>query len=147
MQINERVTNDDEHKLAMGRLDQLMIHCANDDEVAELTALAKAIQAYERERWPIDPPDAVDAVEFELDRHLATLDGLTDIFGSRERLADFMTRRIRADADEMQQLHESYNIEMAVLQRPHRAGEGWYPILEGHLPWRQELKDSVLVAA
>ena len=147
MHVVKHVRNDAEHKLAMGRLDRLMNNCANDDEVAELKALGKAIQAYERVRWPFDPPDAVDAVEFELDRHLATLDGLTEIFGSRERLADFMTRRIRANDDEMRQLHEHYNIEMEVLERPNRTGEGWYPISEGHLPWRQELKDSVLVAA
>ena len=136
------ITDDAEHKRAMARLDQLFNNCANDDEVAELRALAKAISAYERVRFPMDPPDAVDAVVFELDRYVATLDELTEIFGTRSALVDFITRRKRPDEVVKRELHERYNIDMETLSRPWREGEGWYMITEGHLPWRQELRDS-----
>ena len=142
MQVGIQVTDDAGHKRALARLDELFNNCANDDEVAELRSLAKAISAYEKVRFPIDPPDAVDAVVFELDRHVATLDELTEIFGSRSALVDFITRRSRPDEAAKRALHARYNIDMETLSRPWRECEGWYMITEGHLPWRQELADS-----
>ena len=136
------ITNDAEHKRALARLESLFGSPRNSDGGREARALAKAISAYEKVRFPIDPPDAVDAVVFELDRYVATLDELTEIFGSRSALVDFITRRSRPDEAAKRALHVRYNIDMETLSRPWREGEGWYMITEGHLPWRQELADS-----
>lgn len=136
------ITNDAEHKRALARLEALFGSPRNSDAGREARALAKAISAYEKVRFPIDPPDAVDAVVFELDRYVATLDELTEIFGSRSALVDFITRRSRPDEAAKRELHERYDIDMETLSRPWREGEGWYMITEGHLPWRQELADS-----
>lgn len=42
------------HKLALARLDTLMNAEAGSPEVEELSSLAEAIQAYERERFAAD---------------------------------------------------------------------------------------------
>ena len=138
------ITDDATHKRALARLEALFGSPRHSDGGREARALAKAISAYERVRFPMDPPDAVDAVVFELDRYVATLDELTEIFGTRSALVDFITRRKRPDADAKRELHERYDIDMETLSRPWREGEGWYMITEGHLPWRQELRDSAL---
>ena len=49
-----------QHEIALKRIDQLM-DASRPDEVAELSALAIAVERFERHAFPIEPPSAPDA--------------------------------------------------------------------------------------
>lgn len=53
-----KIETDDDHKVALARIDALMSAEAGTPEADELSALADAVQAYEEVRFPIAPPTA-----------------------------------------------------------------------------------------
>src|SRR5207247_1966195 len=50
--------------------------------------LALLIEDYERKRWPIDPPVAVDAIRYRMDTAGFTQGDLGRLLGSRQRASD-----------------------------------------------------------
>lgn len=55
--------------------------------------LALVIEDYERKHWPIDPPDAVDAIRYRMETGEHTQADLGRLLGSRQRASDILTRK------------------------------------------------------
>src|SRR5262245_13498764 len=55
--------------------------------------LALVIEDYERKRWPIDPPDPVDAIRWRMDTGGLTQADLGRLIGSRQRASDILARK------------------------------------------------------
>ena len=57
-----------EHEAALSRIDEIFDAPVGTPEGDELDMLVKQVAAYEGERYPIPPPDPVDAIEFRMDQ-------------------------------------------------------------------------------
>lgn len=68
------VTNDEEHKVALARIQELWDCVTDTPESDELEALAALVDAYESKRWPFDPPEPIEAERFRLEQE-ANSDG------------------------------------------------------------------------
>lgn len=55
-------------------------------EAGRFDVLATLIESYERKRWPIDPPSAVDAILYRLEMAGFTQGDLARLLGSRSRV-------------------------------------------------------------
>lgn len=66
-----RIESDAEYEAALARVETLMDADAGSPQEAELVMLAILIEQYEREHYPIAPPDPVDAMLFRLDQQRA----------------------------------------------------------------------------
>jgi HTH-type transcriptional regulator / antitoxin HigA len=55
--------------------------------------LALIIEDYERKRWPIEPPDTIDAIRYRMDTGGHTQADLGRLLGSRQRASDILTRK------------------------------------------------------
>lgn len=58
----------EEHKAALSRIDEIFDAPVGTPEGDELGLLVKQVEAYETERYPIPPPDPVDAIEFRMEQ-------------------------------------------------------------------------------
>lgn len=57
-------------------------------EADRFDVLATLIASYEREHWPIDPPDAVDAIRYRMEQAGYTQADLARLIGSRSRASE-----------------------------------------------------------
>ncbi len=69
------IRSGEEHKAALSRIDEIFDAPVGTPEGDELDLLVKQVEAYEAERYPIPPPDPVDAIEFRMDQEGRRLGG------------------------------------------------------------------------
>jgi HTH-type transcriptional regulator / antitoxin HigA len=60
-------------------------------EADRFDLLALIIEDYERKRWPIEPPDAIDAIRYRMEMSNYTQADLGRLLGSRQRASDVLT--------------------------------------------------------
>ncbi len=65
----------EEHEAALSRIDEIFDAAVGTPEGDELGLLVKQVEAYEAKRYPIPPPDPVDAIEFRMDQEERGFDG------------------------------------------------------------------------
>ena len=80
--------------------------------------LALVIEDYERMRWPIDPPDPVDALRWRMETGGFTQADLGRLIGSRQRASDILSRRRRLTMQMAWKLHRAWGIPAEALIRP-----------------------------
>ena len=127
MPITPKVTTKAEHKRALARVSAMMNNCADDAEVEELRALAKAVQAYEQEHfefWKLTS-DGADHLEFMLDEEQTTLDELVPVFGGMEPFLAFMTRKRNLDPETLEALVSELGIKRERIDKPFCKPESW----------------------
>ena len=64
----EKMRSDEEYDAAMERIDEIFDAPVGSAEGEELEVLVGLVEAWEGERYPIPPPDLVDAIAFRIDQ-------------------------------------------------------------------------------
>jgi HTH-type transcriptional regulator/antitoxin HigA len=83
--------------------------------------LAALIEAYEAKRWPVDPPDAVEAIRFRMEQSGLGQADLARLLGSRSRASEIMGRKRSLTLEQAWKLHREWHIPAESLLRPRRA--------------------------
>ena len=144
----EAVTDD----ATYDRIQKLLVSKMNTplgtpDEEAELQALAKAANRYAAERWPDlenTVTDGVHEILFLFDMGSVTIEGLLEVFGGREALVAYMTRRQQLDDETIDVIVERFNTKREFIDKPFCKPEGWdYDVRPGDAEWWVELTEMV----
>ena len=90
---------------------------AESDELDILTTL---IEAYEREHYPIDLPDPIEAIKFRLEQTGKDSRALIGIIGQRTRVYEVMKGKRPLSLNMIRKLHEKLEIPAEVLIQPAR---------------------------
>jgi HTH-type transcriptional regulator/antitoxin HigA len=85
-----------------------------------LDVLATLIDAYEADRYRMDPPDPIEAIKFRMEQQGLTRRDLEEIIGTRTRIAEVMNRKRGLSIAMIRRLHERLGISADVLIRPSR---------------------------
>ena len=85
-----------------------------------LDVLATLIDAYEVQRYPMDPPDPVEAIKFRMEQQGMTRKDLEGVIGTRTRIAEVLNRRRSLSIGMIRRLHEKLGISAEVLIQPSR---------------------------
>ncbi len=109
-----------DHKAALAEIEALWGARAGTPRGDRLDVLATLIDAYEAERFPIDPPDPVEAIKFRMEQQGLTRRDLEAIIGSRTRIAEILNRKRPLSIGMIRRLHEHLGIPAEVLIRPTR---------------------------
>jgi HTH-type transcriptional regulator/antitoxin HigA len=83
--------------------------------------LALLIEDNERKRWPIDPPNPVDAIRYCMETGGYTQAELGRLLGSRQRASDVLKRKRRLTMQMAWKLHREWGIPAEALIRPQKA--------------------------
>ena len=87
-------------------------------EADRFDLLALVIEDYEKKRWPIEPPDPVDAIRYRMATGNFTQADLGRLIGSRQRASDILKRRRRLTMQMAWKLHRDWGIPAEALIRP-----------------------------
>lgn len=88
-------------------------------EADRFDVLATLIEAYEREHWPIDPPDPVEAIRYCMERQGYTQSDLAALLGSRSRASEILKRRRPLTLEMVRKLHQEWGIPAESLLQPY----------------------------
>lgn len=81
----------------------------------ELDILVALIEAYEREHYPIDQPDPIEAIKFRLEQTGKDFRALIGVIGQRTRVYEVMRGARPLSLNMIRNLHRKLQIPAAVL--------------------------------
>ena len=109
-----------DYEAALVVIERLWEARAGTPEGDRLDILATLVDAYENEHYPMDPPDAIEAIKFRMEQQGLDRKDLAAILGSRTRVAEVLNRRRGLSINMIRRLHEKLGISVEVLIRPIR---------------------------
>jgi len=89
-------------------------------EADRFDLLASIIEDYERKRWPIEPPDTIDAIHYRMETGGYTQADLGRLLGSRQRASDILTRKRPLTMRMAWRLHREWGVPAEALIAPPR---------------------------
>lgn len=113
-----------DYKAALKRVEELMDARPGTPEDDELDVLATLVDVYEEERFPIDPPDPIDAILFRMEQMDLTRKDLEPSIGASSRVSEVLNRRRPLSLAMIRSLHEHLGIPLDILARasPEQSG-------------------------
>jgi len=82
-----------DYKAALKSLESLMSARANTPEGDRLDVLVTLVEAYERKHFPMDLPDAVEAIKFRMEQRGLTPKDLEPLIGRSNRVYEVLNRK------------------------------------------------------
>ena len=111
-----------DYEQALRRVEELWDSREGSAESDELDILTTLIEAYEREHYPIDLPDPVEAIKFRLEQKGKDSRALIGVIGQRTRVYEVMRGKRPLSLNMIRNLHEKLDIPAEVLIQPARGG-------------------------
>lgn len=87
----------------------------------KLAVLATLIEAYEREHYPVDLPDPIEAIKFRLEQQGKSTRALVGIIGQRTRVYEVLQKKRALSLEMIRNLHDKLGIPANVLIQPTRS--------------------------
>jgi len=107
-----------DHDAALREIDRLWGAKTGTAKGDSLEVLLALVEGYERDHYPIDPPDPIDAIRFRLEQAGLDRRALTGVIGSRTRVYEVLRGDRPLTLAMIRRLHERLGIPAEVLIRP-----------------------------
>jgi HTH-type transcriptional regulator/antitoxin HigA len=109
-----------DHERALREIERLWGARKSTADGDRLDVLATLAEAYEREHFPIDPPDPIEAIRFRLEQQGLDAHALVGVIGGRSRVYEVMERKRALSLTMIRRLHQRFGIPAEVLIQPVR---------------------------
>jgi len=114
------IRTDQDYQAALRRVESLWDCKAGSAECDELDVLATLVDAYEREHYPVDLPDPIEAIKFRLEQQSKDTRALIGIIGQRTRVYEVLQKKRSLSLAMIRNLHDKLGIPAKVLIQPSR---------------------------
>jgi HTH-type transcriptional regulator/antitoxin HigA len=111
------IQNDADHAQAKALVDSLMTSKSLADH-AKLSAQARLIEVYEKERWPQKSATLADVLSYLLDQHDLTRAALVPLLGTPSRVSEVMSGKRELSITMIQRLRARFRISADALIPP-----------------------------
>ena len=117
MPVIRVIKNDDQHAAALARLTKLMaVKLAPDSpEESELEVLSLLVEHYEKDRFPIDKPDPVEAIKFRMDQQGLSQKDLIPFIGSAPKVSEVLNHKRPLSLSMIRKLNTGLKIPLDIL--------------------------------
>lgn len=105
----------EEYKIALQRAEELFDSKKGTPEGDELELLLILIDKYEKDHFPIDLPDPIEAIKFRMEQLQMKPKDLADLIGYKSRVSEILNRKRKLTLDMIRKLHVNLNIPTDVL--------------------------------
>lgn len=109
------IRSEADHDAAIARIEALWDARPGTPEHDEIEVLAVLVSAYEDERWPILPPDPVDAIKFHMEQNGLKQKHLAGVIGSISRASEVLNRRRPLTVEMIKAIHRTWSIPLESL--------------------------------
>lgn len=104
-----------DYQVAINRLEVIFDAKPNSKEGDELEVLSMLIDNYEKENYPIDFPDPIEAIKFRMEQLGYNQADLASIIGLKSRVSEILNKKRKLTLEMIRNLHETLNIPTDVL--------------------------------
>ncbi len=109
------IKNHRDYERALKEVDRLMDAKPNTPQGDRLDVLATLVAAWEEKHYPIEAPDAIEAIRFTMEQRGLTRRDLEPFIGSRARVAEVLNRRRSLTLAMIRRLHTGLGIPAEAL--------------------------------
>jgi len=109
------VRTDAEHDAALARITQLMGAEPGTEASDELEILVTLVDAFELKHFPINVPDPVTVIKFQMEQQGLARKDLEPMIGSRARVSEILTGKRALTLPMIRRLHHGLSIPVELL--------------------------------
>jgi HTH-type transcriptional regulator/antitoxin HigA len=109
------IKTEEDYNEALEEVEKLMDAEKSSDDFDRLDLLATLIESYEAKYHPIDSPDPIAAIEYEMEKRGLTRRDLEPLLGPSGRVSEVLNRQRPLTVKMMRQLHRKLGISGNVL--------------------------------
>jgi HTH-type transcriptional regulator/antitoxin HigA len=115
------IKSDADYHDALNEIETLMMAEVDSPEGDKLDVLVTLVEAYEAKHFPMDLPDPVEAIKFEMARKGLSVKDLEPMIGKSNRVYEILNRKRSLSLTMIWKLHEGLDIPAESLIRPPEA--------------------------
>ena len=109
------IKTEEDYQKAISRIDELMDVEPNTPEGDELELLVTLIELYEDKKYPIDMPDAIEAIKFRMEQLSLNQQALVPFIGSKSKVSEVLNKKRSLSLSMMRALHKGLGIPAEIL--------------------------------
>lgn len=109
------IRNDADHAIALARIEELWGYQPGTPEEDEFDVLTVLVSAYEDKRWPIFPPDPVEAIKFHMAQNGFRQKDLANILASESRASEILNRQRGLSMENVRAIYRAWHIPLESL--------------------------------
>ncbi|HXI13795.1 MAG TPA: transcriptional regulator [Thermoanaerobaculia bacterium] len=106
-----------DYRAALKEIESLMTAKAGSPRGERLDVMATLVEAYERTHFPMDLPDAVEAIKFRMEQQGLTVKDLEPVIGHSNRVYEILNRKRPLTLRMIEGLHRTFGIPAESLLR------------------------------
>jgi len=115
------IKTDADYRAALKEIESLMMADPDTPEGEKLDVITTLVEAYEAKHFPMDLPDPVEALKFEMERKNLTVKDLEPMIGKSNRVYEILNHKRSLTLKMIWKLHEGLGIPAESLIKPPRA--------------------------
>jgi HTH-type transcriptional regulator/antitoxin HigA len=112
------IKTDADYRAALNDIEKLMMAEPDTVEGEKLDILVTLVEAYEAKHFPMDLPDPVEAIKFEMERKGLTVKDLEPMIGKSNRVYEILNHKRSLTLKMIWKLHEGLGIPAESLIKP-----------------------------
>jgi HTH-type transcriptional regulator / antitoxin HigA len=109
------IKNYADYEKALERLEEIFDAKHGTAKGDELEILALLIDQYEKEHFPIDLPDPIEAVKFRMEQLGMKQKDLAETIGFKSRVSEILSKKRKLTLEMIRKLHEELHIPTSLL--------------------------------
>jgi HTH-type transcriptional regulator / antitoxin HigA len=114
------IRTDADYRATLAEIEGLMAAAPDSAEGERLDVLVTLVEAWERERFPIDLPDPIEAIKFAMEQQGLTVKDLEPAIGRANRVYEVLGRKRALTVNMIWKLHEQLRLPAESLIKPIR---------------------------
>lgn len=104
------IKTEEDYRATLSEIESLMSAAPGSPEGERLDVLATLIEAYERQHFPLDLPDPVEAIKFVMDQRGLTVKDLEPMIGRSNRVYEVLSHKRPLTLKMIWKLHQELGI-------------------------------------
>jgi len=116
------IKTDADYRAALKEVETLMMAEPNTPEGEKLDVLVTLIEAFERKQFPLDLPDPIEAIKFEMEQKGLSIKDLEPMIGKSNRVYEVLNRKRSLTLKMIWKLHQELGIPAeSLIKQPVQA--------------------------
>ena len=111
------IQTEKEYENALREIDGLFHAKPGTPEGNRLELLLLLVEHYEKQHYPIEAPDPIEAIKFRMDQLGMSVTELGEVIGYKSRASEILSRKRRLTLPMLRRLHDKLGISAEVLLR------------------------------
>lgn len=113
------IRNEEEHETALAEIYSLWNVESGTPEADRLDVLVLLVEDFEKQHYPIDPPDPIDMILFVMDANGLKQKDMLPYFGTRARASEILNRRRPLTLEMIRKLADGLKLPADLLVKPY----------------------------